>query len=596
MNEKIDNTLNIALNLPEEDLEKSQELSVGIENDIWELIIRYQGDLDELRRLPNVNVRELSNGYAVITTPKNLIDAISNLEQIIFIEKPKRLEYSVLNGKRESCINQLQQDNFLNNGMGLFGEGVIVGIADSGIYYTNSVFRNQDGSTRILRLWDQVTDTVYSESDINQALMLENSYTKVNSRDLTGHGTHVAGIAAGNFADNKNNNLGIATKSKLVIVKMTTATENSFPRTTRLMEAIDFIVKTANEYKMPLSLNISFGNTYGSHDGTTLVSSYINSVIDGNRISVQIGTGNEGDGIGHTSGYAFSNEDVELQVSTYQKSISIQLWKDYVDTFAIQIEAPTGERTPVIRENNRESNRLNNGISEETSNEIGRSISDNVENRRGNSISSYTLGNTNVFILYGSPKPYTRYQEIYMDLIPVNQYIDSGIWIIRIIPEVSVVGRYDMWLPGNQSINTFTGFLKPDPEITLTIPSATDKAISVGAYDTSTDKVASFSGRGFTRENNQIKPDIVAPGVNIRSAATGGGTTVLSGTSMATPFVTGSAALMMEWGIVRGNDPYLYGEKIKAYLIRGAKHLPGYEQWPNKQAGWGALCLRDSLV
>ena len=104
MNEKIDNTLNIALNLPEEDLEKSQELSVGIENDIWELIIRYQGDLDELRRLPNVNVRELSNGYAVITTPKNLIDAISNLEQIIFIEKPKRLEYSVLNGKRESCI------------------------------------------------------------------------------------------------------------------------------------------------------------------------------------------------------------------------------------------------------------------------------------------------------------------------------------------------------------------------------------------------------------------------------------------------------------------------------------------------------------
>lgn len=600
MNEKIDNTLNIALNLPEEDLEKSQELSVGIENDIWELIIRYQGDLDELRRLPNVNVRELSNGYAVITTPKNLIDAISNLEQIIFIEKPKRLEYSVLNGKRESCINQVQQDIFFNNGMGLFGEGVIVGIADSGIDYTNSVFRNHDGSTRILRLWDQVTDTVYSESDINQALMLENSYTKVNSRDLTGHGTHVAGIAAGNFADNKNNNLGIATKSKLVIVKMATATENSFPRTTRLMEAIDFIVKTANEYKMPLSLNISFGNTYGSHDGTTLVSSYINSVIDGNRISVQIGTGNEGDGIGHTSGYAFSNEDVELQVSAYQKSISIQLWKDYVDTFAIQIEAPTGERTSVIRENNRESNRLNNGISDETSNEtsneIGRSISDNVENRRGNSISSYTLGNTNVFILYGSPKPYTRYQEIYMDLIPVNQYIDSGIWIIRIIPEVSVVGRYDMWLPGNQSINTFTGFLKPDPEITLTIPSATDKAISVGAYDTSTDKVATFSGRGFTRENNQIKPDIVAPGVNIRSAATGGGTTVLSGTSMATPFVTGSAALMMEWGIVRGNDPYLYGEKIKAYLIRGAKHLPGYEQWPNKQAGWGALCLRDSLV
>ena len=158
----------------------------------------------------------------------------------------------------------MEQDNFLNNGMGLFGEGVIVGIADSGIDYTNSVFRNQDGSTRILRLWDQVTDTVYSESDINQALMLENSYTKVNSRDLTGHGTHVAGIAAGNFADNKNNNLGIATKSKLVIVKMATATENSFPRTTRLMEAIDFIVKTANGFPSSSHFPVDFESSHRS--------------------------------------------------------------------------------------------------------------------------------------------------------------------------------------------------------------------------------------------------------------------------------------------------------------------------------------------
>lgn len=564
MNEKIDNTLNMALNIPDSDLEKSQELSVGIDNNLWELIIRYQGDLAEIRNNPKIIVRELSDGYGIIRAPKNMVDEIANYKQIIFMEKPKRLEYAVLNGKRVSCINPLQQDNFFENETGLFGEGVIVGIADSGIDYTNDAFRNQDGTTRILKLWDQVEGVIFDESDINRALKLDNPYELVNSRDISGHGTHVAGIAAGNFAANKNNNLGIATKSRLIVVKMAPSDENSFPRTTELMEAIDFIVKNGNAYNMPIALNISFGNTYGSHDGTSLLSSYINSVIDGNVISVQIGTGNEGDSRGHTSGYADSNKDVELEISSYQKSVSVQIWKDYVDSFLLQIESPSGQKTPLIRGEN------------------------------GN-LSSFMLNNTNLFIYYGTPKPYSRYQEIYIDMIPVDFYVDSGIWIIRIIPEQVVVGRYDMWLPGNRSINLNTGFLRPDSEITLTIPSATDKGIAVGAYNSYTGEVAPFSGRGFTRENNQIKPDIVAPGVDISSASVNGGRSVLSGTSMATPFVTGSAALMMEWGIVRRNDTYLYGEKLKAYLIKGAKHLEGYESWPNKQAGWGALCLRDSL-
>lgn len=564
MNEKIDNTLNLALNIPEDELKKSQELSVGIDDNQWELIIRYQGNLEDLSNNPDIIVRKLSNGYGIIRAPKNMVDEIANFKNIIFVEKPKRLEYAVIEGKRASCINPLQQDYFFENDMGLFGEGVIVGIADSGIDYTNDIFRNQDGTTRILKLWDQVEDKVFDETDINMALKLNNPYELVNSRDISGHGTHVAGIAAGNFAENKNNNLGIATKSRLIVVKMASSNENSFPRTTQLMEAIDFIVKNGNSYNMPIALNISFGNTYGSHDGTSILSSYINSVVDGNVISVQIGTGNEGDGRGHTSGYANSNQNVELEISSYQKSVSVQIWKDYVDGFLIQIESPSGQKTPLIREAN------------------------------GN-LSQFVLESTNVYIYYGTPKPYSRYQEIYIDMIPINLYVDLGIWTIRIIPEQVVVGRYDMWLPGNRSINLNTGFLRPDPEITLTIPSATDKAVSVGAYNSYTREVAPFSGRGFTRENNQIKPDIVAPGVNISSASVNGGRSILSGTSMATPFVTGSAALMMEWGIVRKNDPYLYGEKLKAYLIKGAKHLEGYYRWPNKQAGWGALCLRDSI-
>lgn len=577
MNEKQDNQLNMALELTPEQLNKSQELSVGFNesSNSWDLIVKYQGNLDRVREL-GVTVKELTGGYAVLNVPEFLVDTVSDLEEIIFVEKPKSLEFSVIQGKRISCVNEVQIPGSLIGGAnGLFGEGVIIGVADSGIDYTNQAFRNADGTTRILKLWDQVTDTVFDEAQINEALLSDNPYAIVNSRDISGHGTHVAGIAAGNYAENKTQNLGIATKSKLIIVKMAEPAENSFPKTTQLMEAVDFIVKQANEYGMPFVVNISFGNTYGSHDGTSLLSTYFDSVIDANRMVMAIGSGNEGDSAGHAGGYINvsrgnvsdrsldERKDIELQVSEYQGTFGIQLWKNYVDEWGIQITAPSGDSTPII-------------------------------NKDGY-IFTYELDGTTMKLLYGTPKPYSKYQEVYISLIPQNRYVKSGIWNISIIPERTVNGRYDLWLPTSGSINENTRFLTPDPFITLTVPAGTRKAITVGAYNGNNDSIASFSGRGFTREDNQIKPDIVAPGVNIVSASNTGGTTIRSGTSMATPFVSGSAALMMEWGIVRGNDAFLYGEKVKAYMIRGARHLAGINEYPSELAGWGALCLRDSL-
>jgi hypothetical protein len=152
-----------------------------------------------------------------------------------------------------------------------------------------------------------------------------------------------------------------------------------------------------------------------------------------------------------------------------------------------------------------------------------------------------------------------------------------------------------MWLPTEKALSTGTNFLFPTPDTTLTIPSTSARAISVGAYNTALGSYADFSGRGYTRNLKLVKPDIVAPGVNITAPAVNGGYDSFTGTSMATPFVTGSCALMMEWGIVNGNDPFLYGEKAKAYLIKGAKPLPGFKEYPNPEVGWGALCVRDSL-
>ena len=565
MGEKSDNSLSLALEIPQEELMKSQGLMTGFdsEEDVWELIVRYTGNLDKVREINGVDVRELSNGYAVLNVKKELIDEVANVEEIIYIEKPTALIFSLLRGKQASCINEVQQTFANNENNGLFGEGVIVGIADSGIDFTHEAFRNQDGTTRILNLWDQTNDRVYNAEEINEALKSENPYESVNSVDYSGHGTHVAGIAAGNFAENKNDNLGIATKSSLVIVKMALAGERSFPRTTQLMEAVDYMIKVAESYKMPLAMNLSFGNSYGSHDGTSLLSTYLDSMADGRRISICVGAGNEGDSAGHAGGYVFEPTDVEVQVSRFQKAFSIQLWKDFSDEFRVQIIAPSGFIIDVIEIYNR--------------------------------AHKYETDETNVYVFYGTPKPYTQYQEIYFELIPVSNYVKSGIWTIRLTPENIVTGRYDMWLPEGGIINENTSFLRPDPDITLTVPSTSSKVISVGAYNSSNDVMASFSGRGFTRETNQVKPDIVAPGVNISSASNTGGVSVRTGTSMATPFVCGSAALMMEWGIVRGNDPFLYGQKLKSYLIKGSRKLPGFTRWPNEQAGWGALCVSESI-
>ena len=565
MGEKSDNSLSLALEIPQEELMKSQGLMTGFdsEEDVWELIVRYTGNLDKVREINGVDVRELSNGYAVLNVKKELIDEVANVEEIIYIEKPTALIFSLLRGKQASCINEVQQTFANNENNGLFGEGVIVGIADSGIDFTHEAFRNQDGTTRILNLWDQTNDRVYNAEEINEALKSENPYESVNSVDYSGHGTHVAGIAAGNFAENKNDNLGIATKSSLVIVKMALAGERSFPRTTQLMEAVDYMIKVAESYKMPLAMNLSFGNSYGSHDGTSLLSTYLDSMADGRRVSICVGAGNEGDSAGHAGGYVFEPTDVEVQVSRFQKAFSIQLWKDFSDEFRVQIIAPSGFIIDVIEIYNR--------------------------------AHKYETDETNVYVFYGTPKPYTQYQEIYFELIPVSNYVKSGIWTIRLTPENIVTGRYDMWLPEGGIINENTSFLRPDPDITLTVPSTSSKVISVGAYNSSNDVMASFSGRGFTRETNQVKPDIVAPGVNISSASNTGVVSVRTGTSMATPFVCGSAALMMEWGIVRGNDPFLYGQKLKSYLIKGSRKLPGFTRWPNEQAGWGALCVSESI-
>lgn len=558
--QKLENLLNISLQATKEEREKSEELGIGYdpEQNTWELIVRYTGSLDGLRtRYPQIRIRELLNQYAVLIVPETLVDAVSQETVIEYVEKPKQLYFELQAGKAASCINAVQQG--MNNPFGLFGKGTIVAVIDTGIRAESMEFRNADGSTRILNIWDQTTGTEYDRSQIDEALQNETKDTAgIPGADVLGHGTQVAAIACGSS--------GVAAQADILVVKLGLAAKNGFPRTTQLMEALDYVVRKAIDYGKPLAVNISFGNNYGDHTGSSLLENFINDIADSWKCSICIGSGNEGLGAVHTGGTLTEDteETVELAVSSYETGLSIQIWKDYWDDIAVEIIAPSGRNLGRIQENSR--------------------------------VSRIRYEDMELLTYFGEPSPFRIRQEIYIDMIPQTVYIQSGLWKLRLIPRSIRNGRYDMWLPAQGALNFGTGFTSPDSASTFTIPSAAAKAVTVGAYDAGTGSAASFSGRGYIVEiggSLMVKPELAAPGVNVLVPSVSGMARV-SGTSYATPFVTGSAALLMEWGIVRGNDAFLYGEKLKAYLIKGAEPLAGAAV-PDTQTGWGRLCLKNSL-
>jgi len=616
-----------------------------------ELIVRYVGDLNRLAEEIGFWAEKLLGGYAIVRIRPELAPLLLSAEEILWTEVPARVYTEVANGRRAACVTALQARN-----PGLTGRGVLVAIIDSGIDYTHPDFRNEDGTTRIAALWDQTAymqegsvseqeeerakpgaerpkavqsesgvryenippagyldGVLYTRERINAALRGERTTEGgglVQSSDLSGHGTHVAGIAAGNGRASGGRYRGVAYECELLVVKLGGTQADPFPQTSNLMTAVDFCVRYAVAEGKSLAINLSFGNNEGPHNGRSLLETYLDTAALYGRTCICIGTGNnaalgwhvggvfaeeerdngEGSNARQRDGRTRNNENLAereflLAVGPTERNIRMGLWLSALDNIEVSLISPSGtiRRLPVTAGGNVSGQRTGVGTA--------------IKGYPAASGVVFDFGDSVAEVFVGEATPYRMLREIGITLRGGDGVIEEGTWGIRLRPVRILDGEYDIWIVGGVQ-SSATRFLQATPERTLTVPSTAERPIAVAAYDGRIDSITSFSGRGYPRGEagfGRVKPDLAAPGVEIVSCAPGGGYTTKTGTSMATPFVTGCGALLMQWGITEGNDPYLYGERLKSFLIRGASPLTGLREYPNPYIGWGTVCVEKSL-
>ena len=561
-NEVLDIETNLGLlkGLPKEVLSKlnisSAYLSGETEKEI-EVVIISGDNVDNISQtVDNLGGKYLNLGYnfGIVTIPVDKIIDLALVPTIQYIELPKNLYTTDFESNRASCITQISKVNGLN------GKGTIVGFLDTGIDYTHPAFINADGTTRIEYIYDlSLGGAVYSKAQINEALNTENPYDIVPSRDDVGHGTHVAGIAcAGGNISSKY--YGVAPESSIIMVKVA---RGLFTLSTEIMKGIKFLIDKSKELNMPLAINISLSTNDGAHNGSSLLEQYISTVSTLERVTIVIAAGNEGEAAHHVGGNLEGINDIYFNVSSDEATVVVNLYKSILPSLSIELISPSGGTTGEIA--------VKEGFQEGT------------------------IGNSRYSIYLTGPKPFDVSGDIGIIISGINEYITPGQWKISLRKLNNYDGTFDMWLPISEGLNINTKFVNPVVYNTLGIPATVRNVISVGSYNYLVDTISPFTGRGQIFEGQYIKPDIVAPGEGIYSAIPNRSFDKKTGTSMATPQVTGAAALMMQWGIVNRNDLYLYGERLKYFLILGSKKGRRDISYPDPSWGYGELCLRDSF-
>lgn len=479
-----------------------------------------------------------------------------------------------------SGILALQNQPVLN----LRGQGVLLGFIDTGIDYQNRCFLDSAGRSRILSIWDQADQSgttpdgigygsVYTRAQINEALSAERPYETVPTRDASGHGTKLASIVAG--SENRESGwIGAAPLSSIAMVKLKPAKdylkeyflvpeEAEAYQENDIMLGVRFLHELAQREGLPLVICLALGSNMGGHTGTSPLSSYLNAIAARAGRCIVLAGGNEANQGHHYYGVMGEGEpyqDVEVRVADREPGVMMELWSNTPDVFSVSLISPAGEEVP----------RITSG--------------------QKNWMFDFLFENTVIYVNFQTLNPFSGDQLIVIRMADPS----PGIWRIRVYGERVVDGVYNIWLPVTGFISGETVFLNSNPDITLTEPGNTETPITTGAYRASNGSIYIDSGRGFTR-NGRIKPDLTAPGVGVAAYGPGNREASMTGTSAAAAVTAGAAALLLEWGIVRGNRLTLGTLEIKQLLIRGADRNASL-LYPNRSWGYGALNLYQAFA
>ena len=462
--------------------------------------------------------------------------------------------------------------------LGLKGQDVLIGFIDTGIDYTHPAFRRPDGLSRIVGIWDQTLQTgqppfdlsygtAYSQEELNQALGMEDPFFLVPSRDENGHGTFLAGVAAGSALPQQSFS-GAAPEALIAMVKLKPAKEylkeifyvtGSAPayQSTDIMLGIRYLILLADALKKPLVICIGLGSNQGSHSGSSPLDSML-SVTDQYRgIHAVTAAGNEAGKAHHFYGTAANSgayEAVEILVEPGTSGFCAELWGQPPEVYAVGFESPLGE---VIQ-------KLPPRIS----------FSENI---------SFILENTRIFVTSEIVQTVSGHQLIFIRFSDPT----PGSWKIRVYTDSFNNGNYHIWLPITGFSDPDVRFLRPNPDTTLTVPSASVSTMTTAAYNAYDNSLFLNSSRGFTR-TGQIKPDFAAPGVNVFGPNLRGGFTTATGTSVAAAITAGACAQIVEWGMGRTPPRIFNNTELKSLFIRGADRSR-QELYPNREWGYGTL-------
>ena len=559
--------------------------------EIADFIVRYSpravDSLYELAQTRCVNL--VSQEYAIVHAPLSGVLPLS-FTQHTYSAIPKLYGLQDTTALEATGILPVfSQPNLMST-----GQGILIGMIDTRIDYTNPLFQNPDGTSRILRLWDQTIEsentpeavagfqpfygTVYSQEDLNRALASEQPLELVPSTDTSGHGTFLAGVAAGRQIQSPTTFSGAAPDAALAVVRLKPAKQYlreffAVPpdadayQENDIMAAAAFLLGVAGQYQMPLVLCLGVGTSQGSHSGISPLAMQLQALSGTRGFACVTGAGNE-TGFRH---HYFGNlspdqeyEDVELRVADSTSGFSMELWADVSELYTVGFVSPSGE---VIE-------RIPMTVGQETT------ISFQLDATRiliSYQITESSSGRFLAFLRFTGPAP--------------------GIWHIRVYPTLFVAGQFHIWLPMQGFLTEDTGFLRPDPDITITDPGNAPLLLTVSTYNHVTGSLYIHSSRGFTA-TGQIKPDFAAPGVEVQGPGIPPGTSRLSrqtGSSVATAITAGAVACLFSWGFTQGNDTTLTSISVKSILIRGAERKEAF-RYPNRQWGYGTLNLYQAFL